>query len=455
MKYQMTEAYDRTNARGPVSAKVAAFYGIRYASLSGGRRFSPPAPLLGDEQLETGYLTDVPTFPGQGSGLEDVLGHADAINPQSEDAFFLNVWAPDGADGLPVLVFLHGGGWTSGGGSVQWYNGRHLAAGGLVVVTLNYRLGPVAHLAPPTEGGRHTPSRPVQDVLTALTWVQDNIARFGGDPDRVTLAGQSAGGWYVHLLSVLPEARGLFERIALWSMGTRTPRPLALQAHIHEAANRILAPLNVESAPPLKLLHAGERALWTVLPPAPFGHAAAGYLPHVAENVPPNLLDPSTSAKHCSAKSVYARYTAEETGSFFHNMPALRRADNARVQQWLENLPTETLPNQVVNDASFQDKSPYEKIVAASSWIQYKATPTALVNEYTAAGIPARIEEFTYRGAVEGQFSGHCMDLPFQFGTFEEWADAPMMRSCDADTFDALSTHLMSTLTAFASNQSP
>lgn len=451
----MTEAYDRTDARGPVPAKVAAFYGIRYATLTGGRRFSAPVPVLGDEQLEAGYLTDVPIFPGQGSGLEDVLGRGDAENLQSEEAFFLNVWAPDGADGLPVVVFLHGGAWMSGGGSVQWYNGRHLAAGGLVVVTVNYRLGPIAHLAPPAESGRPTPSRPVQDLLTALQWVQDNIARFGGNPDRVTLAGQSAGGWYAHLLSVLPEARGLFERLALWSMGTRTPRSTALQTRIYEAANRILTPLTTGNAPPLELLQAGERALRTVLPPAPFGHAPAGYLPHVTDNVPPDLLDPIASAKHCSAKAVYARFTAEETGSFFHNVPVLRHADHARVEQWLESLPEGPLPNAVVGDASFQQKSPYEKIVAASSWIQYKATPTALVNAYNVAGKPAQIDEFTYRGAVDGQLSGHCIDLPFQFGTFEEWADAPMMKSCNTDTFDALSTHLIGGLTAFASTQMP
>lgn len=451
MKFLMTEGYDRTHARGPVPVKVRAHYGIRYATLPGGRRFAAPAPVQGHQQLDAGHLTEVPIFPGQGSGLENVLGRGDTVNPQSEEAFFLNVWAPDGAGGLPVLVFLHGGAWTSGGGSVRWYDGRHLAAGGLLVVTLNYRLGPVAHLAPPSEGGRQTPNLPVQDLITALTWVQDNIGRFGGDPHRVTLAGQSAGGWYAHLLSVLPEAEGLFERVALWSMGTRTPRSKALQERIHTAANRILTPFGVETAPIPALLEAGEQALKAVLPSAPFGHVAAGYLPHIADNVLPNLLDPIESARTCRAKAVYARYTAEETGTFLNNVTALREADDARVQQWLESLDGESLPGHVVSDAFFQAKSPYEKVVAASSWIQYKAVPTALVNQYRTVGIPARIEEFTYRGAVEGQLSGHCLDLPFQFGTFEEWSDAPMMRDCNADTFDELSFELIGDLTAFAS----
>ncbi|TWD48084.1 para-nitrobenzyl esterase [Arthrobacter sp. AG367] len=455
MKFLITEGYDRTASRGPVPRKVAAFYGIRYASLTGGRRFSPPAPVHDEEQLDVGHLTDVPIFPSQGSGLEAVLGCADAINPQSEEAFFLNVWAPDGADRLPVLVFLHGGAWTSGGGSLQWYDGRHLAAGGLVVVTVNYRLGPLAHLTAPSENGRPTQNRPVQDLITALTWVQDNIGRFGGNPDRVTLAGQSAGGWYVHLLNVLPEARGLFDKIALWSMGTRTPRPAALQSCLHTAANRILAPQRLETAPVPQLLEAGEQALKGVLPPAPFGYAPAGYLPHVADNVPADLLNPDTSAKRCNAKAIYARYTAEETGSFFHNVPALRNADSAQVQQWLDKLPAGTLPGDLVNQRTFQDKSPYEKVVAASSWIQYKATPTAMVNAYKAADLTAQIEEFTYKGAVEGQLSGHCIDLPFQFGTLEEWSDAPMLKDCGDDVFDALSHILIRSLTTFASSPTP
>ncbi len=455
MKFLMTEGYDRTGRGAPRSAKVAAFYGIRYAALLGGRRFSPPVPVQGEEQADVERLTDVPVFPSRGSGLEDVLGRADTINPQSEDAFFLNVWAPDGADGLPVVVFLHGGAWTSGGGSVQWYNGRHLAAGGLVVVTLNYRLGPVAHLAPPAVGGRPTPSRPVQDILTALAWVQDNISKCGGNPGRVTLAGQSAGGWYAHLLSVLPEARSLFERLALWSMGTRTPRSTAVQARIHSAANQRLSPFDVESAPFRELLDAGERALKSALPPAAFGHAAAGYVPHETDNVPRDLLDPTSAAKLCSAEAVYARYTAEETGTFFHNVPTLRHADSRRVQEWLESLPAGSLRNHVIGDPLWGQKSPYERILAVSSWIQYKSVPTSLVNEYKTVGIPAMIDEFAYRGAVEGQLSGHCLDLPFQFGTFDEWADAPMMRNCDVDTFDELSAHLIGGFTDFASSPLP
>lgn len=455
MKFLMTEGWDRTGNNRAVPAKVAASYGIRYATLSDDRRFSAPVPMIAYEQLDARHQTDVPIFPSRGSGLESVLGSADAINPQSEDAFYLNVWAPDGAEGLPVVVFLHGGAWTSGGGSLRWYDGRHLAAGGLVVVTVNYRLGPVAHLASPNEDGRPKPNPSVLDVITALTWVQDNIASFGGNSEQVTLAGQSAGGWYVHLLSVLPEGRGLFERIALWSMGTRTPRPQAIQARIHAAANRILRPHNTETAPIPELLDAGEKALSNVLPPAPFGHAAAGYLPYVSYNVPADLLAPDASARHCSARAVYARYTAEETGSFFHNVPALRQADNAQVQQWLEKMPAGSLPPHVINDGSFQDQSPYEKIVAASSWIQYKATPTALVNAYKAAGLRAHMEEFTYRGAVEGQLSGHCIDLPFQFGTYEEWSDAPMMKNCDIDTFEAISSDLIGGLTAFASVELP
>ena len=133
----------------------------------------------------------------------------------SEDCLFLNVWtpAPAGAH-LPVLVWIHGGAFTSGSGSVPIYNGTTLASQGVVVVTINYRLGIWGFLAHPDltrEASGVAPSNfGLQDVVAALRWVQDNINVFGGDPRRVTIAGQSAGSMAVHDLLVSPLAKGLF-----------------------------------------------------------------------------------------------------------------------------------------------------------------------------------------------------------------------------------------------------
>ena len=140
---------------------------------------------------------------------------ADAI---AEDCLYLNVWTAteDATVGLPVMVWFHGGGLTRGTGALPGYRGDRLAARGVVVVTVNYRLGPFGYLAHPllSAESEHGSSGNygVLDQIAALQWVQDNIEAFGGDPDRVTIFGESAGAWSVNALQASPLARGLFHR---------------------------------------------------------------------------------------------------------------------------------------------------------------------------------------------------------------------------------------------------
>jgi para-nitrobenzyl esterase len=148
---------------------------------------------------------------------------------QSEDCLSLNVWSPGGSD-LPVLVWLHGGGFSSGSGGEAWYDGELLSRrGDMVVVTLNYRLGALGYL--------HLPGRPVNlgllDQILALRWVRQNIARFGGDPDRVTLAGQSAGALSALAMQRDPNCADLFHQVILQSL------PAAVQPHSLEKATSI------------------------------------------------------------------------------------------------------------------------------------------------------------------------------------------------------------------------
>lgn len=135
----------------------------------------------------------------------------------SEDCLFLNVWTPAGAKGKrPVLVWIHGGGFSSGSGAIPIYDGRALAARGIVVVNLNYRVGLFGFLAHPDltseAAGGPNANFGLQDMIAALKWVRANIAAFHGDPDQVTIAGQSAGSMAVHELVASPLAKGLFAR---------------------------------------------------------------------------------------------------------------------------------------------------------------------------------------------------------------------------------------------------
>lgn len=147
-----------------------------------------------------------------------------AINaPMSEDCLYLNVWRPTQAttDRLPVLFWIHGGGYVMGAASQPLYDGLDLAAGGAVVVSINYRLGPFGFMAHPAlsqESPRGVSGNyGILDQIEALRWVRRNIAAFGGDPERVTIFGESAGGGSVLCLMVSPEAQGLFHRAIVQS----------------------------------------------------------------------------------------------------------------------------------------------------------------------------------------------------------------------------------------------
>lgn len=156
----------------------------------------------------------------------------------SEDCLYLNVWTPaqGAADGLPVMVWIHGGGFNFGSASQAEYHGGNLARKGVVVVTVNYRLGPLGFLAHPAlaaeSAHRVSGNYGLLDQIAALQWVRKNIAAFGGDPERVTLFGQSAGSRSVSLLMISPLAKGLFHRAIAQSGG-----PIIGSEHLNPTFN--------------------------------------------------------------------------------------------------------------------------------------------------------------------------------------------------------------------------
>ena len=141
------------------------------------------------------------------------------LPPLSEDCLYLNIWtaARSGKDRLPVMVWIHGGGFTRGSGISDAYDGENFARKGVVLVTINYRLGVFgffAHPALTAESGHHASGNyALLDQIAALAWVKKNIQAFGGDPERVTIFGESAGSWAVNALMASPLAKGLFQRV--------------------------------------------------------------------------------------------------------------------------------------------------------------------------------------------------------------------------------------------------
>jgi para-nitrobenzyl esterase len=136
--------------------------------------------------------------------------------PMSEDCLSLNIWAPKTTDKAPVFVWIHGGALVTGSSRQAMYDGAKLAAQGVIVVSINYRLGVLGYLAHPALSAESplgvSGNYGLLDQIAALRWVQQNIAAFGGDPANVTIAGESAGGLSVLYLMASPPARGLFAK---------------------------------------------------------------------------------------------------------------------------------------------------------------------------------------------------------------------------------------------------
>lgn len=213
--------------RGRWSGPVREFLGIPYGADTRARRFLPPDPVASWRGVRDAAAYG-PACP-QGAGGAG----------QGEDCLVLNVWAPPHSANAsrPVLVYIHGGGYTSGAGDSPFTHGARLAArGDAVVITLNHRLNLFGHLHLAGIAGADyaaSGNAGLLDLVLALEWVRDNAAAFGGDPGNVTLFGQSGGGAKIACLMAMPSAKGLFHRV--WTMSgqqvtVQGPRAATLRA---------------------------------------------------------------------------------------------------------------------------------------------------------------------------------------------------------------------------------
>lgn len=195
---------------GAVEGEVASFKGLAYAAPPvGALRWRPPQATAENSGMRTAYESGAPCIQPSLPGA-------------SEDCLALNVFRPFGVDGpLPVMVFIHGGGFVGGTANDPVFDGARLAQSGLIVVTVNYRLGVLGWLTHPalSEGG--SGNYGLMDQIAALHWVHDNIAAFGGDPDNVTLFGNGAGATSIALLMLCAQSRDLFQKAILQSIPGR------------------------------------------------------------------------------------------------------------------------------------------------------------------------------------------------------------------------------------------
>lgn len=218
-----TVKIDTGMLHGTVAGDTIVYKGIPYAAPPvGDRRWRAPAPAAAWTGVRDATQFGADCVHSRRDWEADRNGA-----PMSEDCLFLNVWAPAKPvkGGAPVMFWIHGGSFTAGSGSQALYDGAKLAARGVVVVTINYRLGRFGFFAHPAltaeAKGGPTGNWGLMDMIAALKWVQRNAASFGGNPHNVTIFGESAGGGAVSGMMAMPAARGLFARAIAESGGGR------------------------------------------------------------------------------------------------------------------------------------------------------------------------------------------------------------------------------------------
>jgi para-nitrobenzyl esterase len=423
--------------RGVRRGDLWSFSGIPYARAPvGDLRWRPPVPP--DPWSGTRDASAFGPIAPQAAAIAGITSPSDpsAAEPQSEDCLSLNVWTPGLPDqatdrpgaGRPVLVWIHGGGFTSGSGSVFLYRGGALVRNGdAVVVTLNYRLGALGFLG---HRGLGDPDGFVgnwglHDQVAALAWVRDNIAVFGGDPGNVTVFGESAGAMSIAALLGAPAARGLFRRAAVQSGG----------AHVHSveqaerSADRLAATLGIARCDRASLARvpADELVAATAqmaarrpdpgLLPLPFQPVVDGrFLPRHP------LLAVETGAT--AGLDLLIGTNRDELTLFGLGNPALLALDDDGVLRWAENaapdMPGAALVDEYreVGRLRGETVTPTAIWVAAGTDIVFRWPSLQLAAAHGAWGGRTFVYLFTWESPAFGGLLGSChaLELPFVFG---------------------------------------
>ena len=406
-----------------------AFLGVPYgADTSGPRRFRPPvrpeawtgvraAGAFGPASPPTLTATDRRYFDR--SALWPEYAGWDATTVFSEDCLRLNVWTPE-ADGgrRPVLVWLHGGGFSWGSGSSILTRGDALAARhDTVVVTLNHRLGVLGHLHHPEIDGSGVAG--LLDLRLALEWVRDEIAAFGGDPGNVTIAGHSGGGAKVAGLLALPSARGLFHRAIIQS-GVVSLRVIDLSEATVTAA-RVLAAADVRPVDVRKLQELPVDRLTRLAAPYRFRPVADGV------ELPAHPFDP-VAVPTAAGLPLLIGTTAHDTATFkFDADPGWEAIGERRLVDLVANHPAAALgPAAEETVAAYRDRhpsfSPQELLVEITT--DRLRERTRLLAERKLAGGDGDVflYDFAYEAPMPADtfFAGrrmasHGLELPFVF----------------------------------------
>lgn len=396
---------EKGEVRGAFQDGIYRFHGIPYAKAPvGSLRFQMPEEA---EPWDGVYAADCrsPIEPQRPSDLDIPMGPV--LLPQNEDCLTLSVSTPSMEGALPVAVWMHGGANCYGGGDLEWYDGARLSeAGHVVVVNLNFRLGVFGFLCHPDINNRNLC---IEDQMLALRWIQKNIRAFGGDPDRVTLFGQSAGAnAIVHILS-RPDSEGLFQQVILESPSLG--RGNHTQADAFEVGRSVLANLELipkEQKPLLEQIQ--EKTTEELL-------AAADRIDETLLRKHQGMVfKPVMDAWHTPEQTVHAAVQA----AVQRNLRIVIGMTRDEVHAFVQARDEETL-----------------KQLSKVQCQRYDLPGHAFAKDTAKGGCRVWKYRFDWQAPESVFHACHCLELPFVFGNLDAW-DALMLKGASEEELISL-----------------
>ncbi|WP_433189717.1 carboxylesterase/lipase family protein [Actinoallomurus sp. CA-150999] len=427
---------DRGKVRGVAQGEAISFRGIPYAASPVGElRFAPPRPHPGWTGVREATQAG-PAVPQAASRLEQVMGHR--VPDWNEDgSLTVNVHSPlrtfeDGA-ARPVLVWWHGGGFTSGSGGWDWYDGGPLAAlGDIVVVTANYRVGPLGYLYLPEIGAANLGP---QDQAAVLRWVQDNIASFGGDPRDVTVGGQSAGAYSALSLALDPQTTGLVTRVLLESgpfgLPPQDPQNAAENAEAYlrllDVASDADAATALRALPVEQLLSAYGRLAGRLARP---GNVAPPMYPVLGGPGLPRSWQRALADGALDGKALLIGTTRDEATAFYAFDPRIQNLTSAGALDILTGQIGEQAHEVYQRHAARLPRAtPAQIFTAVQTDELFSDGALQIADHHAAGGNATYVYRFDYQPAEDEHALGatHCGELPFLFNTFDAYPDSAML----------------------------